>query len=183
MADISQARLLGGIGSILLVLAIVPYAGSALSIVGLILLLISLKQLSDIFHEPEIFKNALIAVVVGIIGAVAGIVVGGVGVLSMFAGGLDGSNIGNLIFSILLALAVVWVFAVVSSLFLRRSLTLTGNRLGIGLFRTAGLLIFIGAILMIILVGAIIELVAYIILAVAFFQIKPGFQPPPPPPP
>ncbi|MEM4354049.1 MAG: DUF996 domain-containing protein [Candidatus Caldarchaeum sp.] len=116
-------------------------------------------------------------------GAVAGIVVGGVGVMSMFAGGFGGPNVGNLIFSILLALAVVWVFAVRSSLFLRKSLTLTGNRLGIGLFRTAGLLILIGTMLTIISVGAILALVAYIILAVAFFQIKPDFQPPPPPPP
>jgi uncharacterized membrane protein len=51
------------------------------------------------------------------------------------------------------------------------------------MFRTAGLLVLIGAVLTIVIVGAVISLVANILLAVAFFQIRASPPPPPPPPP
>ncbi|MEM2515229.1 MAG: DUF996 domain-containing protein, partial [Candidatus Caldarchaeum sp.] len=101
---------------------------------------------------PEIFKNALIATIVGIVGAVAAIVFGGAAIMSLFTNGFSQFDIVRTFVSILLALVVVWVALVVSSMFLRKSLNLTANVLGIGLFRTAGLLILIGAILTIILV-------------------------------
>ena len=77
-------------------------------------------------------------------------------------------------------LVIAWVFAVVSAVFFRRALNLTGDHLNVKMFRTAGLLVLIGAVLTIILVGAVISLVANILLAVAFFQIR--ASPPPPPP-
>ncbi|MEM1942664.1 MAG: DUF996 domain-containing protein [Candidatus Caldarchaeum sp.] len=188
MADISQARLLGGVGSVMLFLSIVPSIGFVLSIVGFILVLLALKYISEAVQQGEIFRNALIATVVGIVGAVAGVVAGGVGLLAVLGGGAGPSvpNFGLLLTTILISLAVVWVFAVVSSFFLRKSLNLVGDTLGIKMFRTAGLLLFIGALLTIVLVGALVALVAYILLAVAFFQIQPGAgapSPPPPPPP
>ncbi|MCS7138069.1 MAG: DUF996 domain-containing protein, partial [Candidatus Caldarchaeum sp.] len=75
MPEISQARLLGGVGSIMLFLSIVPNIGFVLSIVGFILVLLALKYISDITQQNEIFRNALIAAIVGIVGAVAGVVV------------------------------------------------------------------------------------------------------------
>ncbi|MEM2225203.1 MAG: DUF996 domain-containing protein [Candidatus Caldarchaeum sp.] len=177
MSDLGQARVLGGVASILLVLGIVPSVGPMLGIVGFVLLLVSLKQISDIVQQPAIFKNALIATIVGIVGAVAAIVFGGAAIMSLFTNGFSQFDIVRTFVSILLALVVVWVALVVSSMFLRKSLNLTANVLGIGLFRTAGLLILIGAILTIILVGAIVVLVAYVLLAAAFFQVKPDSQP------
>jgi len=186
MANLGQARLFGGIAGILLFLSIVPSVGPILSIVGFILLLLALKNVADSVNNPAIFKNALIATIVGIVGAVVGIVVGGASILSALSGnfGIGGGAFESLIFGLITALVIVWVFAIVSSIFLRRSLNMTAERLGIGLFRTAALLLLIGAILTIILIGGILSLVAYIILAIAFFQIKAeAAQPPPPPPP
>jgi uncharacterized membrane protein len=80
-------------------------------------------------------------------------------------------------------LVIAWVFAVVSAVFFRRALNLTGDHLNVKMFRTAGLLVLIGAVLTIVIVGAVISLVANILLAVAFFQIRASPPPPPPPPP
>ncbi|MDW8062725.1 MAG: DUF996 domain-containing protein [Candidatus Caldarchaeum sp.] len=191
MAEISQARLIGGIGSILLLLGIVPSVGPVLGIVGLILLLLALRYVSTAVQQPPIFQNALYAVIIGIIGTVVALALGGATLFGALGGGFMGPvgdelapDLFALFAGILVAVLVAWIFGVASSFFLRRAFNLTGDALGIKLFKTAGLLVFLGAILTIILVGAIITLVAYVLLAVAFFQIPAeGRQPPPPPPP
>jgi len=185
--DLNQARNIGGVGAILTILSFVPSAGPVLSIIGFVLVLLALKWISEIVQNPDIFRNALIAVVVTIVGVVVGAVVGGVGLLSVLTGMGPGGpgevNFFQLLTTIVVAVIVVWVFAVISSVFFRRALYLTADSLNVKMFRTAGLLIFIGAILTIIIVGAVVSLVGNILLAVAFFQIPVGPPPPPPPPP
>jgi uncharacterized membrane protein len=188
MADLNQAKNIGGVGAILTILSVVPSVGPLLSIVGLVLVLLALKWISEIVQNPAIFRNALIAVVVAIVGVAIGAVVGGVGVFSVLtgvgAGGPNGIDFARLFTTIIIiALVVVWLFAVVSAVFFRRSLNLTGDHLNVKMFRTAGLLVLIGAVLTIVIVGAVISLVANILLAVAFFQIRASPPPPPPPPP
>jgi Predicted membrane protein len=65
---LSTPKLLGGIGSILLVLTVTPYLGSIAGLVGIILILISLNMFSKIFNDPQIFRNALISFILAIIG-------------------------------------------------------------------------------------------------------------------
>ncbi|MEM0440091.1 MAG: DUF996 domain-containing protein [Candidatus Caldarchaeum sp.] len=191
MTDLSSARMIGGIGSILLMLVIVPSVGPILSIVGFVLVLLALKYVSTAVQQPAIFQNALYAVIIGIIGAVAALVLGGAALLTALTGGFGELGPGQpepdfftFLTGILIAVLVAWVFSVASSIFLRKSLNLTGDALGIKLFKTAGLLVLLGAALTIILVGFIISIIAYVLMAVAFFQIpQVGGQPPPPPPP
>jgi len=187
MADLNQAKNIGGVGAILTILSVVPSVGPVLSIVGLVLVLLALKWISEIVQNPAIFRNALIAVVVAIVGVAVGAVVGGAGVFSVLTGvgegGPNGMDFDRLFTTIIIALVVVWLFAVVSAVFFRRSLNLTGDHLNVKMFRTVGLLVLIGAVLTIVIVGAVISLVANILLAVAFFQIRANPPPPPPPPP
>ena len=63
MATLEQARTFGGIGSILMILTIVPFAGPILGIIGFVLVLIAVKYISEIVGDPSIFKNYLIAVI------------------------------------------------------------------------------------------------------------------------
>src|SRR5260370_41134734 len=65
MATLSQAKTLGGVGSILV---FIPFV----SIVGYILLIIAVKDISDALHDTRIFNNLVIAAVTGIVGALAG---------------------------------------------------------------------------------------------------------------
>ena len=65
MATLSQAKTLGGVGSILI---FIPFV----SILGYVLLAVAVKEISDDLGDPSIFRNILIAVGTGIIGALAG---------------------------------------------------------------------------------------------------------------
>jgi uncharacterized membrane protein len=182
MDGLEQAKMLGGIGAILMVLAVVPNAGMILWIVGLVLVLIAVKQISDQLAEQRIFNNVLASVIIGVVGLAVGAAVGFAGLFSLFRFdlgrlGRDGFELftrdGFLGFAItfIIALAVMWIFLIVSSIFLRRGLTEMGARLGVGYFGTAGLLYLIGSILVIVLVGFILVFIASILLAVAFFTI------------
>src|SRR5207247_8955322 len=75
MASLGQAKTLGGVGSILVLLSPIPYAGAVLSIVGFIMILIAVKYIADILGDQKIFNNMIIAVILAIIGIVVGVVV------------------------------------------------------------------------------------------------------------
>ncbi len=165
------------------------YTG-VLGLVGLILVLIALKRLSDYYNEKGIFDNALYGIIIGIIGLVvfvAGIVVAAVGLLSDLGitwgdwavlqeidwrAAVTWDIIEPHIAVIIGSLVALFVFVVVSAIFLRKSLTTLSTKTGVNMFGTAGLLMLIGAVLTIILIGFIIIWVALILLTVAFFSIK-----------
>jgi len=193
MPSLNEVKTLGGVGSVLTLLAIVPTAGVVLAIIGLILVLIALKYASDILGDPKIFNNMLYAVVLGIIGLVVGaVVVVAVVFQAMGLGYLSSSfaytapstvaagDIMGMLGTILIGLVAVWVLFLVSSIFLRRSYGELGRRLNVHLFGTAALLYFIGAILTIILIGFLLIFVAEILFIVAFFSINTQVPPPTP---
>jgi uncharacterized membrane protein len=160
LGKLDQAKMLGGIGSIL---ELIP----AVSIVGYILTLIAVKYISDSLQDKSIFNNMLYAVITGIIGVAAGVgllITGGL--FYVFTLGISA------ILGVVTFLVVVWVALIISAVFIRMSFNSIATRLNIGSFKTAGTLYFIGAILTIILVGFVILLVAYIVQIIAFFAIE-----------
>lgn len=205
-AEISSIRTLGGVGSILVLLVGIPFAGIALGIAGLALILTALKKLSNITKDESIFKNALIAFIISIVA----IAVFSLVIISTFLAAFMGSSFGgpgtikgititpspsianplSLLVSIIAALVIFWVLLIVSSYFLYKSYKSVALNTGAGLFSTLGLLYLIGALLTIILVGLLIILVAVIIQIIAFFTLPgtfkgaeaPGQGPPPQPP-
>jgi len=197
MATLSQAKTLGGVGSILLILTIAPAVGPVIGIVGFILVLVAVKYVSEVVGDRSIFSNALLAVVFGIIGLVAGLVLGAAGILSMVPGvprlfrgpfepefGLQGFGL-RFLAAIIVGLVIVWIFNIISAVFLRRSFKSIATSLNIGLFGTAALLYLIGAILVIVFVGFILIFVAAILQTIAFFSIPetlPSRSEGPPPP-
>jgi uncharacterized membrane protein len=197
---------LGGIGAILMFVGILVsgYSYGIITLVGLILVMAAMYGLANNYSESGIFNNALY----GIITAIVGIVVFGiVAVYALFdfftglgltigmgnfadwaaeLGQMNWTNIGLSIISdfivyILLALVVLFVFVVITAVFLRKSLGLLSAKSGVGLFGTTGIVILIGAVLTIILIGLILIWISLLLLAIAFFQIR--TQPAPPPPP
>lgn len=180
MATLGQAKTLGGVGSILVLLSFVPYAGFVLSIVGFILILIAVKYVSEVVGDPKVFNNMIIAVVLAIVGlAVGGVVVfgalyslvglGNIGTLG--AGTTPPSGFSSLLAAVIIGLVVIWIFYLIASIFLKRSYDTIATRLNVGSFHTAGLLYLIGAALTIIFVGIIIVFIAEILQIVAFFSI------------
>ena len=199
-------KTLGGVGALLMVIG--PFLGvytGVLGLVGLILVLIALKGLSDHYNEGGIFNNALYGFILAIIGGVVFvgvIVVAAVDFLSAL--GIHWSTLSDptalssinweelVTFDILWphiaaivgSFIVLFVFVVVAAIFLRRSLTILSAKTGVNMFGTTGLLTLIGAVLTIIGVGLILLWVALILLTMSFFSIKTQpAQPPAPTPP
>lgn len=187
MATLEQARTFGGIGSILMLLTIVPWAGYVLGIIGFILVLIAVKYISDHTGNRSIFNNYLIAVIVSIVAVVVGAVMGFMGVLGglgLMGMGAPMAGLIEMLLSLIAALVIIWILEIVAAIFIRRSFNAIASTLNVRMFSTAALLYFIGAILIIAFgIGAIITLVAVILQIIAFFQISVEKAPPPPPPP
>jgi uncharacterized membrane protein len=198
--SLESSKNLGGIGAILMIVGVLATMGYAfagvLSLVGIILLMIGLKGMADHFKEPGIFNNALYAIIIEIIGVVIAVAVIVIGVLMALTTGFDWANpnfteftdfsfIWNSIGAILAGVVVLMVMMVIAALFFRKSFSLLAGKTGEKLFETAGLLMLIGAVLTIIVLGLVIVLIAWILVAVAFFQVKeqaaPTAAPPPPP--
>jgi len=209
---LETSKNLGGIGAILIVIGVlpIPYA-TILSLIGLILTMVGLKGLADFYKEGGIFNNALYAIILAIVGVVItvgllvvmfvgtllelGINISSIGDWATLGTQLttiftDFSNFGvlfNLLGAIAISLIILFVFAIIAVFFFRRSLTQLASKTGVGLFGTAGLLMLIGAVLTIIVVGALLIWIAWILVAVAFFRIRaqstaPTQTAPPPPP-
>jgi uncharacterized membrane protein len=165
LSKLGEAKTLGGIGAILL---LIP----GISIIGYILILFAAKYISDDLGDESIFNNMLYAVITGIIGVAvgAGVLYTGA-IFSIFTRG------ASTILGVIGGLLVIWIFLIISSIFIRRAFNTMATRLNVNAFKTAGTLYFFGAILTIILVGFILLLVAYIFQIVAFFSIHEEAQP------
>ncbi len=184
--SLESGKNLAGIGSIFLIIP-VPF----LSIVGIIMVLIGMKNLSQAYNDESIWKNTLYAVIFGVIGIVAS----GLTLVSLFFGGIfsaatfgvtDASGLAGFFVGLIVFLFIAFVFYILEAIFIRRAFDSLANRSGVGLFRTGGMLLLIGAILTIVLVGLFLIFIAWILILVAFFQIPTAQQsqmPPPPPPP
>ena len=200
MPELSQVRTLGGVGSILMVLGLVPLVGWVLGIAGAIMVLLAIKQISEMVEDRSIFNNMIIAIILGIVGiaVVVAVIVGsvlstmGLGNLSGmfpngFANGFPGymppavpsGGMFGLIMGALVGLAALWVLLLVSAIFVRRSYESVSRKLGVGMFATTGLIYLIGAALTIVLVGFVLLFVALILNIIAFFSIsdQPAAQP------
>jgi uncharacterized membrane protein len=162
-SSVESSRTLAGVGSILLIFPFV-------SIVGIILVMIGMKGLSDYYKEPSIYQNALWGLIFGIIALIAIAIAVPLffvlGAFSVFAIGLS-------LLGLFLLAVVVFVFYVIAAMYFRRAFSALAQRSGEHTFETAGLLLWIGAILTIVFfIGLIIILVAWILATIAFFSIK-----------
>jgi uncharacterized membrane protein len=194
--------------------SVVPYI-SVLGLVGLILILVALHGLSSYYNENGIFSNAIYGFVIGIVGTVVAAIVAVVVVISNLThledflveiyptwtkgdwgalsgmrptipAHLDWSPLTSIIVGLVVAFVIFFVFFVVSAYLFRRSFKLLSAKSTVGLFSTAGFLLLIGAVLTVVLIGAILIWIAMLLLAIAFFQMKPVQAPtvktaPPPP--
>ena len=180
MGSLAQARILGGAGSVLILLSIVPQAGMVLGLVGFILVLLAVKYISDEMADRSIFNNMLIAVVLTIAGIVVGTIFVFAGLFTFFgelivnpsARAFIGPRVFSFLATLFAALIIIWIFYIVSAIFLRKSYRTIASELNIGMFDTVALLYLIGAVLSIVLVGFIIIYVAEILQVAAFSSIS-----------
>jgi uncharacterized membrane protein len=172
-------------GSILTILGLVPTVGWVLGIIGIILLLRSLKEFGNYYQDNEIYKNALTGVKYYIVALIAlavsggGFIVGLVnGDFSSFATFVNSTGVGNAIgLAVGIAfLVVTFVFYVLAAMHLRKTFNTLAQKTGEHSFETAATLLWVGALLTIIGVGVLLIFVAWIFAVIGFFTMKSPLQ-------
>jgi uncharacterized membrane protein len=170
MSSIESSKNLAGIGALLVALTVIPGLGIILGIIGLILLFIGVKGLADSYQDKKIYDYS----VSGVVYLIMGILVTGVIITLAVFGIIATFGLGFFIGIgiIFLALLIGFVFYLMAAMQFRKAFSLLSQKSGEHLFETAGLILFIGAVLTIILVGLALMVVAWILAAIAFFSMK-----------
>ena len=187
-SNAESSKTMAGVGSILLILSIVPYAGVVLGIVGIILFLMGIKGLASYYQNNEIYQDSVTGVIYYIIAVIAAAVA--VIALAIGFASIIGFLVGIVVF--FLALIVAFIFYVLAAGRLRKTFELLAQKSGDHSFSTAGTLLWWGAILTIIFVGLILIFIAWIFATIGFFSMKlqpqqpyasqpSGYTPPPTP--
>ncbi len=198
--EIGTSKILGGVGALLMFIGVLPYVNyfGVIEIIGLILVMVALYGLGSYYREGGIFNNALYGLIMGIVGVVISVAVVIITVLTSLTDFLyeifpdwngdwtalsgltpDPSNITldsitPFLAGLFAVLIILWVFSIISAFFIRRSLGTLSAKSGVGLFSTAGLLVLIGAVIIVLFgIGLILIWISALLLAIAFFQIKP----------
>jgi len=183
MSRLSEAKILGGIGAILMLLGgfFLPGLGA---ILGLILVFIAVKYISEETKDKTIFDNYLFHFIYIVIAIVAVVTIffysiGGFELtffkmienaeISDFSSFLD--FFGPYLIWWAVALIVGYIFIIISSWYYKKCYYSIAEHTDVQLFRTTGLIFFIGAITMIIGVGLIVIMVAKILEIIAFFRL------------
>ena len=168
--EIREAKILGGVGSILTLLGVViPKIGWIVSIIGFVLLYLGYKKISEASGRSEIISSFIIALVLAII---SGIIIAFGGLSSIFGvfSFMGRGKGGLLVFGIILFI-LAWIISIFAYYFYKKVLDTTNEVTKISSFKTAGLLMFIGAILMIIAVGFILLIVGRVFEIIGFFSM------------
>jgi uncharacterized membrane protein len=170
--NISIQKMLGGIGSILILLVFMPgTVATLLGIVGVVLWFISIYQLSNILRKPSIFQKVLIGFVLNIGSTVIAFAFGLMAGISSFTsirgetGAIFGLGLG-----VFVAIIVAYAISLAAFYFYKEAYDILAQAIAHNLFKIAGLLMFIGAITIILFgLGVLLIFVGEILLAVAFF--------------
>jgi len=191
--NISTQKMLGGIGSILILLGWMTGVGILFGIVGAVLWLISIYQLSNILGKPTIFQKALIGFILNVAGMVIAFAPFVLTMVIAFPFGLlvkivlfnltrgktldvtldtSGLGFGALIVLTVAFIAIMVAYAIfVFGFYLQKqAYEILAQATAHNLFKIAGLLLFIGANTTILFgLGLLLIIVGYIVLTVAFF--------------
>ena len=179
-SNLEHSKTLAGVGAILVLLSLVPYTGWILGIIGVVLLLKGMKELSNFYQDQEIYKNSLRGVKYYILAfaaaavAIAAILIN-VGFATGFAfksGFVPTVGFGVGLAASFTGLIVAFVFYILAATHLR-SFNILAAKSGEASFTTAGELLWWGAVLSIILVGFVLIFIAWIFVTIGFFSMKP----------
>ena len=166
--SLESNKTLGGIGAILLA---IPF----LSLIGIILVLIAMKGMAENYNDDEIFKNAMYGFLFGIIGVIAL-----VGVILLLSFGYAATTTIVTPFAgfglIVTTFAILYIFSLISAIFYKKSLNILAEKSGEQLFNTAGTILLVAAAIPVL--GEVLKVIAWIIVAVGFFNIKESTQQP-----
>ena len=178
--NFEYSKTLAGEGSILLLLSLVPYAGWILGIIGIVLLMRGMKELSYYYQDENIYRNSLTGLKYYIIAIIAIAVAGAamvLGVWSATAFTFTTNFVFNAAFGVglivfLAGLVTAFVFYILAASHLKTTFNTLAQKSGEQSFNTAGSLLWWGSILTILGVGLLLIFIAWIFATIGFFTMK-----------
>ena len=191
-----KTKTLGGVGYILILASMVlaPLLmglNGLLGIAGLVMIIIAYFKAADEFNDPEI-KSLTIKYLVLTVVAIVVMFIGGASLMvkAFKMSKVDVPSPGvtpGLSAGAIFGIFIFYVLSVVATYFWYKANARLADHTGVNLFKTGGLLQFVGVITSIILVGALVIIVGYVLSTIAFFSVEETqtaqMIPPPPPPP
>lgn len=178
MAQLSNEKILGGLGSIFIILGFMPWIGWVLGIAGIVLLFIAMNKLSQVFSDKNIFNKFLTGFLISIVGILIGAIMGIFSMLPlMMEGPRHSMSLPHFGFGLIFIFLIVYVLNIVGMYFYRQCFNLIKQYTEVNLFKLAGDFMLWGAVGVIVFgLGVIAILVGWILLAIAFFSLPESYK-------
>ncbi len=163
----NNPKILGGLGSLSIIVGFAPYIGFLFSIVGMVLVLIANNQIGKSSNNQDIFRNTLNGFVIEFIGSFVGGILVGNSLITMMETGY--TSIG--IFTIV-GLIFIYASIVAGNYYLMKAFSDISKIYYQNLFELGGKFLFWGAIgLLAFGLGLIAIFIGWILITIAYFNI------------
>ncbi len=178
--NFENSKAMAGVGSILILLSIIPFVGWVLGIVGIVLLVKSMKEFSRYYGDESVYQNTWKGIKYYIVAIIAVAFSGAavlIGIASATAFTFEGFLAATAGFSAgiiagMASLIVAFIFYVLAATNLKTTLNTLAEKTGDQTLATAGTLLWIGSILTIIGVGLILIFISWLFATIGFFSMK-----------
>jgi len=178
--NFEYAKTLAGEGSILVLLSLIPYAGWILGIVGIVLLMRGLKELSYYYQDEKIYQDSLTGVKYYIVAIIAAAVA--IAAITLGIGSATGftfqpnfaptAALGIGIAAFIGGIVIAFIFYILATTHLRKTFNNLAQKSGEASFTTAASLLWWGAIFTIIVIGLLLIFIGWIFATIGFFTMK-----------
>ena len=184
MSSLSLARSIGGVGSILVLFSFILSDGAALFVAGLILILIAANHLASVTKGRELKGNIQAAVALYAIGTIIALIFAYREFPSFIGSGFTGpltsadplaAFFARFAGTRVIGLFATWFFFVVASFYLKKTYDSIALSLNLDLFRTTGIVLLIGLVLLIVFgAGLVVLFLAATLQIAAFLSLEEG---------
>jgi len=156
-------KLWAGIGSLLVALGLLfPF----LTLIGLILLVLALKEFADFYKDKNIFDMAILGFVFYLFGAAGSGILSFLFLLALF------QKIRFISIFFMLCFFFISLFYLLGTIFFKISFDQLAHVTKEENFQAASLLLLIGGLFVILLVGFLLIFIAWIWLSITFFLVR-----------
>ncbi len=191
MSRLNDARIFGSMGGILLLFGgFVPYGGVVLLLIGLCLIFIGVRIISEVTRTKIISNNYLTYFIIYIITillivSIMTVTFGTYGSLSFFTvlENIDTSNpeqvftyLKPLLNGCFISLIIGWILFILSAIYLKRSYDTIASKTRVDRFKTTGLVYLIGAITSIVILGFFIMFIARIFEIISYYNLSDEYK-------
>jgi uncharacterized membrane protein len=187
--NFEETKKMAGEGALLLLLSIIPYVGWVLGIVGIILLVKSMREFSNCYHDESIYRHAwtgvkyyivaLIAVTVAVSALIIGLASASAFTITGFTNFVFTAGFGVGLAAFLGGLVVAFVFYVLAATNLRTTFNTLAEKSGDHSLAVAATLLLVGSILTIFVIGLVLIFIAWLFATIGFFSMRQYPQYPP----